>query len=89
MGCHLWGRTESDTTDTTQQQQQLGDGEGQGGLACCSPWGHKESDTTEQLNNVPENWWDILARSQDVHFQLKKSAFPLLPKSKQIILSKI
>ena len=24
----------------------LGDGEGQGGLACCSPWGHKESDMT-------------------------------------------
>ena len=24
-----------------------GDGDGQGGLACCSPWGHKESDTTE------------------------------------------
>ena len=23
-----------------------GDGEGQRGLACCSPWGHKESDTT-------------------------------------------
>ena len=23
-----------------------GDGEGQGGLACCSPWGLKESDTT-------------------------------------------
>ena len=23
-----------------------GDGEGQGGLVCCSPWGHKESDTT-------------------------------------------
>ena len=22
------------------------DGEGQGGLVCCSPWGHKESDTT-------------------------------------------
>ena len=21
-------------------------GEGQGGLACCSPWGHKESDMT-------------------------------------------
>ena len=28
-----------------------GDGEGQGGLACCSTWGHKESDTTGQLNN--------------------------------------
>jgi len=24
----------------------LGDGEGQGSLASCSPWGHKESDTT-------------------------------------------
>ena len=21
----------------------LGDGDGQGSLACCSPWGHKES----------------------------------------------
>ena len=31
--------------------QALGDGEGQGGLECCSPWGHKESDTTEQLYN--------------------------------------
>ena len=31
--------------------QTLGDGEGQGSLACCSPWGGKESDTTEQLNN--------------------------------------
>ena len=28
----------------------LGVGDGQGGLACCSPWGHKELDTTEQLN---------------------------------------
>ena len=25
-------------------------GDGQGGLACCSPWGHKESDMTERLN---------------------------------------
>ena len=28
----------------------LGVGDGQAGLACCSPWGSKESDTTEQLN---------------------------------------
>ena len=28
----------------------LGVGNGQGGLACCSPRGCKESDTTEQLN---------------------------------------
>ena len=32
-------------------RQTPGDGEGQGGLVCCSPWGHKESDTTECLNN--------------------------------------
>ena len=31
--------------------QILGDGEGQGGLVCCSPWGCKESDMTESLNN--------------------------------------
>ena len=28
-------------------EQALGDGEGQGSLACCSPWGHKHLDTTE------------------------------------------
>ena len=27
-----------------------GDGDGQGGLACCNSWGRKESDTTEPLN---------------------------------------
>ena len=27
-----------------------GDGDGQGGPACCDSWGHKESDTTEGLN---------------------------------------
>ena len=28
-------------------EQALGDGDGQGSLACCSPRGRKESDTTE------------------------------------------
>ena len=28
----------------------LGVGDGQGGLACCSPWDCKESDLTERLN---------------------------------------
>ena len=28
-------------------EQALGDGERQGGLACCCPRGHKESDMTE------------------------------------------
>ena len=36
-------------------EQTLGDGEGQGNLACCSPWGRKELDTTEQLNNNSNN----------------------------------
>ena len=31
-------------------EQAPGDGEGQGGLVCCSPWGCKESDMTERLN---------------------------------------
>ena len=31
-------------------KQAPGVGDGQGGLACCSPWGRKELDTTEQLN---------------------------------------
>ena len=35
--------------------QTPGDGEGQGGLACCSPWGRKELNTTEQLNNNKGN----------------------------------
>ena len=32
-------------------EQTLGDGKGQGSLACSSPWGHKELNTTERLNN--------------------------------------
>ena len=36
-------------------EQTPGDGEGQGGLVCCSPWGHKESDMTERLNNNRTN----------------------------------
>ena len=34
--------------------QTLGDGEGQGGLACCSPWGHKVGHNlaTEQIQTV-------------------------------------
>ena len=32
-------------------EQNPGNGEGQGSLACCSPQGHKELDTTEQLKS--------------------------------------
>jgi len=46
--------------DAHEFEQALGDGEGWGGLACCSPWGCKESDTNEWLNKkinpVHESW---------------------------------
>ena len=37
--------------DGHEFEQALGDGEGQGSLACCSPWGRKELDKSERLNN--------------------------------------
>ena len=33
--------------DGHEFEQASGVGDGQGGLACCSPWGRKELDTTE------------------------------------------
>ena len=64
-----WGQEEKGTTedekvgwhhwlDGREYKQVLGVGDGQGGLACCSPWGHKELDTTERLN------WTELNRCQ-------------------------
>ena len=41
VGWHHW-------LDGHEFEQVLGDGDGQGSLACFSPWGHKETDTTEQ-----------------------------------------
>ena len=37
-------------------EQTQGDGDGQGGLVCCSPRGHKELDTTERLNIGSEQY---------------------------------
>ena len=37
----------TDVVDVNEFEQTLGDGGGQGSLACRSPWGHKDSDTTE------------------------------------------
>ena len=36
--------------DGHESEQTRGVGDGQGGLACCSPWDDKELDTTKQLN---------------------------------------
>ena len=44
VGWHHW-------LDGHEFEQIPGVGDGQGGLACCSPWGRKELDTTEWLNS--------------------------------------
>ena len=36
--------------DGREFEQAPGAGDGQGGLACCSPWGLRESYVTERLN---------------------------------------
>ena len=41
-----------------KSEQTLGNNEGQGSLACCSPWGRKELDMTEQLDNHNKNLTD-------------------------------
>ena len=43
-GCHHW-------LNGHEFEQALGDGEGQGSLACCSPGALKELEKTERLNN--------------------------------------
>ena len=56
-----------------------GDGDGQGGLACCCSWGCKELHTTEQLNWIV---WNVLvlgliyiSQNSNNHF----STHPLIP----------
>ena len=62
-----WGQEEKGTTedemsgwhhqlDGREFEWTLGDGDGQGGLACCDSWGCKELDTTEQLKWTELNW---------------------------------
>ena len=58
-----WGQEEKGMTedemagwhhrlDWCESEWTPGDGDGQGGLACCNSWGCKESDTTERLNGT-------------------------------------
>ena len=62
-----WGQEEKGTTgyemagwhhwlDGRESEWTPGVGDGQGGLACCSPWGREESDMTEWLNWTELNW---------------------------------
>ena len=46
-----------------------GVGDGQWGLACCSPWGHTESDTTEQLNWLTVSRWKLQKMSAQAQNQ--------------------
>ena len=52
------GMTDNETvgwhhqTDGHEFEQTLGIGDGQGGLACCSPWSCQELDMTEWLNSI-------------------------------------
>ena len=54
-----------------ESQWTLGVGDGQRGLACCSPWVCKESDTTEWLNWTEKgnckqtNWWHLWASGEE------------------------
>ena len=72
-----WGQEEKGTTEDEMAgwHHQLngcefewtpGDGDGQGGLACCSSWGCKESDMTEQLNWTELNWTSYKKLSYNV-----------------------
>ena len=48
----FWSHARSRLVDKVRSYRSMtpGVGDGQGGLACCSPWGRKESDMTERLN---------------------------------------
>ena len=65
------GMTEVETVGCHQRlnghefKQAAGVGDGQGGLACCSPWCHRVSDMTEPLNwttilNIANNILDFI-----------------------------
>ena len=52
-------------------EQTLGDGEGQGSLACCSPQGRKESDMTERLNNNNKKHGGLCQKTHSQREQLR------------------
>ena len=56
-------------------EKALGVGDGQGGLACCSPWGGKELDTTEQLFATEQQLVPALTR---VDTMLRSLSLPVV-----------
>ena len=65
VGWHYW-------LDGHEFEQGLAIGDGQGGLASCSPWGHKELDMTEWLNWLTEAMYQLklvlINLSYEFHF---------------------
>ena len=58
VGWHHW-------LNGNEFEQTLGDGEGQGSLACCISWGRKKSDMTaieqqqQSLFSCARSWWSV------------------------------
>ena len=82
-----WGKEEKGTTEDEMAgwhhqlngrefEWTLGDGDGQGGLACCNSWGRKEPDMTEWLNwtelnyslKIIKNSSHVLICGQETHY---------------------
>ena len=53
-------------------EQALGDGDGQGGLACCCSWGHRELDTSERLNWTGNYFFLLLIFSESVSVSFQR-----------------
>ena len=74
-----WGQEEKGTAedemagwhhglDGRESEWTPGDGDEQGGLACCDSWGHKDSDTTERLNWTELNWTELKERNYNKQY---------------------
>ena len=83
-----WGQEEKGTTEDEMAgwhhrlnglkfESTPGVGDGQGGLACCSPWDCKESDTTERLT-----WTESLGNTSYI-----SSGYQLLNCSATLLLT--
>ena len=79
-----WGQKKKETTEDEmvgwhhrlnghESEQAQGVGDGQGGLACCSPRAHKEWDTAERLNWLNQPSVLFLANSSPSTFILNWS----------------
>ena len=73
-----WGQEKKGTTedemagwhhwlDGREFEWTPGDGNGQGGLACCDSWGRKESDMTERLN-----WTELIHLGKCTRYFLRE-----------------